>query len=121
MSRNRKRVFERDRGKCAQCSTHTEVLIEGVMQADDCSRAEAIKFYGELWGFGWACKTLWQADHRLPRHRGGGDELENLQTLCLRCHAKKTRMVDVPDAAKDRRKRKKHERHQERMRAKFNC
>lgn len=31
-----------------------------------------------------------QVDHITPKARGGLDELENLQTLCLRCHSRKT-------------------------------
>lgn len=39
----------------------------------------------------WWRKTLWDADHVLPvAHGGGGCDLDNLQTLCVKCHAKKT-------------------------------
>ena len=120
MASLREQVFGRDKGVCACCQVDTEVKIQVAMHADDCTRAEAIRTIAEFWGFGWARKTLWEADHRLPRHRGGGNELANMQTLCLPCHAKKTRTVDVPDAAKDRRKRKKHEKHQQAMKDKFN-
>lgn len=34
------------------------------------------------------------ADHVVPKKRGGKDELDNLQGLCLRCHATKTRRGD---------------------------
>lgn len=115
----RGRVFERDSGQCAECRCKTEVQIEVAMHADGCTREEAIKAIAEYWGFGWGRTTLWEADHKLPRHRGGGDDLKNLQTLCLVCHAKKTRRIDVPAAAADRRKRKKFERHKQRMRDKF--
>lgn len=30
------------------------------------------------------------ADHVVPKSQGGGDEMSNLQTMCARCHAKKT-------------------------------
>lgn len=30
------------------------------------------------------------ADHIVPREHGGADELENLQTLCRRCHSRKS-------------------------------
>lgn len=33
-------------------------------------------------------------DHVIPRHKGGTDELRNLQTLCGRCHTLKTKYVD---------------------------
>jgi 5-methylcytosine-specific restriction protein A len=32
-----------------------------------------------------------QVDHIVPLRAGGTDALDNLQTLCLRCHAAKTR------------------------------
>jgi 5-methylcytosine-specific restriction endonuclease McrA len=32
-------------------------------------------------------KSLWDADHILPVAEGGGEcDLENIRTLCLRCH-----------------------------------
>ena len=31
-----------------------------------------------------------QVDHIVPRHRGGGHGFDNLQTLCVPCHEKKT-------------------------------
>lgn len=38
------------------------------------------------------CGTLAQmVDHIIPKRQGGGDSTDNLQSLCYRCHAKKTR------------------------------
>lgn len=31
-----------------------------------------------------------QVDHIVPKSRGGQDELSNLQTLCIKCHGRKT-------------------------------
>jgi hypothetical protein len=32
-------------------------------------------------------KSLWDADHILPVTEGGGEcDLDNIRTLCLRCH-----------------------------------
>ena len=37
-------------------------------------------------------RSLWDADHILPVAEGGGEcDLENLRTLCLRCHRAATR------------------------------
>lgn len=36
-------------------------------------------------------KSLWDADHIIPVAEGGGEcDLDNLQTLCVMCHRKKT-------------------------------
>lgn len=44
-----------------------------------------------------------QADHVIRWSDGGRTELDNLQALCLPCHAVKTRTVDTPGAAKTKR------------------
>ena len=40
------------------------------------------------WGFnGRMRKSLWDAEHILPVTEGGGEcDLDNIRTLCLRCH-----------------------------------
>ncbi|MDE1177999.1 MAG: HNH endonuclease signature motif containing protein [Edaphobacter sp.] len=39
-------------------------------------------------------RTLWEADHIVPVVEGGGEcDLENIQTLCLRCHRKATQSL----------------------------
>jgi hypothetical protein len=43
---------------------------------------------------GWACRHCGGTDdltldHVVPRSRGGGDEIENLQTLCRPCNSRK--------------------------------
>jgi 5-methylcytosine-specific restriction enzyme A len=35
-----------------------------------------------------------EVDHITPKAKGGGDEWENLQALCKRCHSSKTATVD---------------------------
>lgn len=32
-----------------------------------------------------------EMDHIIPLESGGSDEIDNLQTLCIRCHTNKTR------------------------------
>lgn len=41
---------------------------------------------------GRVCGDRWEAqvDHQIPKKAGGDDSEENLQTLCIRCHLKKT-------------------------------
>ncbi|MFN3424881.1 MAG: HNH endonuclease signature motif containing protein [Novosphingobium meiothermophilum] len=36
-----------------------------------------------------------EADHIVPRCKGGGDDLDNLQPLCRPCHAEKTARESV--------------------------
>jgi 5-methylcytosine-specific restriction endonuclease McrA len=36
-------------------------------------------------------RSLWEADHIIPVIEGGGEcDLDNIRTLCLRCHRKAT-------------------------------
>jgi 5-methylcytosine-specific restriction endonuclease McrA len=44
------------------------------------------------WGLNtWTRKSLWDADHILPVAEGGGEcDLDNIRTLCLRCHGRVT-------------------------------
>jgi 5-methylcytosine-specific restriction endonuclease McrA len=48
---------------------------------------------------------FWEADHIVPVAEGGGESsLDNFQTLCTPCHAKKTRQQ-----AQDKERRKREE------------
>lgn len=55
----------------------------------------------------WTDRDEWHADHIVPFAVGGSDEAENLQPLCVECHAKKTGQ-DWPRIAKSSRIRAKH-------------
>ena len=52
---------------------------------------------------GWRCRTCGRAgrlecDHVRPMHRGGSRwELDNLRTLCRRCHFEKTARERTPE------------------------
>lgn len=43
---------------------------------------------------GWQCQACGQdantVDHVLPRARGGGDDMENLQAMCAKCNRDKS-------------------------------
>lgn len=66
----RLRVFERDRGICAGCGVD---VFEGLQFA----RTRRSRGTGDLW----------QADHINPVVEGGGEcGLDNLRTLCTKCH-----------------------------------
>ena len=80
----RERVFHRDRGICLLCSVDCEHEMVKLKRL----RAERRpKFWGE-WGLRpYQRKTLWDADHIVPVVEGGGEcDLNNIRTLCLRCH-----------------------------------
>ena len=51
---------------------------------------------------GWKCEQCgemldetFEADHVVPLHRGGADDLTNLQALCPRDHRKKTMREEI--------------------------
>lgn len=102
----RERVFQRDRGLCAQCGLDTEALrkklagmrrrnpvLEAVEEARRLSagfeRAVLVRARRP-----WIAirRALWEADHVVPVVEGGGGcGLENLRTLCIPCHHAETR------------------------------
>lgn len=50
-------------------------------------RLRALVLLGRLWGVVLHIGVqLWEADHIVPIAEGGSDDLENLRTLCLKCH-----------------------------------
>jgi 5-methylcytosine-specific restriction enzyme A len=77
-------VFERDRGVCAVCRVDTEELRKGKRKLDWAARRAFEKEWGRR-------KNLWDADHVVAVVEGGGEcGLENLRTLCLKCHRTET-------------------------------
>jgi 5-methylcytosine-specific restriction enzyme A len=103
----RQRVWQRDRGVCAQCGFDT-VRAEHVLRwlqhhalgsaFGTCRDAdEAIHWLARHWGIRadqWHIGHLWEADHIVPVIEGGGAcELENYRTLCVLCHRAETRAL----------------------------
>jgi 5-methylcytosine-specific restriction endonuclease McrA len=80
----RDKVLERDRGICASCGVdclHAELQLKRLRGA---ARLKACLAWGLRPG---SRKSLWDADHIVPVVEGGGEcDLENLRTLCLKCH-----------------------------------
>lgn len=62
--------------------------------AEQCAewRAQIIEYKAQLIADGWPVgRHFWEADHIIPVIEGGGQcGLENLRTLCLRCHRQAT-------------------------------
>lgn len=67
------------RGYCSRSwkSLRQAALIRDAWQCQDCGRVCSDKREA-------------QVDHVIPKAKGGADELGNLRTLCIRCHARKT-------------------------------
>lgn len=89
-----KYVLKRDHGVCALCGTDTIALREEV------DRLSVQDGFDTLANLGYTGKylkmrmRLWCADHLIPFHKGGADELSNYRTLCYPCHVK----VTIPQA-----------------------
>lgn len=85
----RERVFERDRGVCAQCGVDCLAEFRRIRRLRG---AAALRARRE-WNCG-ARNSLWDADHILPVVQGGGEcDLANMQTLCLKCHRIRTAVL----------------------------
>ena len=89
----RRKVYDRDRGVCAECKRDTESIRRKfkTLSTFD-ARKKAAHFLREL-GFnvdGTQLLPLWEADHVDSIDEGGKDAVENVQTLCVPCHKEKT-------------------------------
>ena len=92
-------VFERDKGVCAECGVDCELLFRNLRGLPWGERRELCRQYGipihRLNG-----RRIWDVDHVEEVARGGGAcGLENLQTLCIPCHARKTARFAAERAA----------------------
>jgi 5-methylcytosine-specific restriction endonuclease McrA len=80
--------LERDRGICARCG------IDTIAAARQLRYSRGLRRTALLAGWGLERRTrksLWDADHILPVAEGGGEcDLDNIRTLCLRCHRQAT-------------------------------
>ena len=79
------RYLKRDRGVCVHCGLDT------IREHRKLKRARGDQLAWRLCGTGDSNtrmrKSLWDADHILPVTEGGGEcDLDNIRTLCLRCH-----------------------------------
>ena len=116
--RHREEVFNRDGGVCSECKCDTVPLLARLRSVPLIDgrkewrygrvdahaklafrrvlgrhRMRAFVILGRLWGIviGHTITSLWQMDHITPVVEGGGEcGLENLRTLCLRCHNAET-------------------------------
>lgn len=90
-------VFRRDLGICAKCGVDTRmtaIVLQDALRAAGYAasdpRYRALLNEHNLTAKE-AEKSLWQADHIIPVAEGGGEcGLENIQTICTKCHKLKT-------------------------------
>lgn len=87
----RAKVAKRDRGICALCATDCRALRRTYVALAPSKR----KAFAESWNVPSRRrrKTWWDADHTIALAEGGKNELDNLRTLCLRCHKEQTRAL----------------------------
>lgn len=84
----REQVFKRDRGICASCAVDTTHEARKLRYARGANRISLLAHWGLRRK---SRKSLWDADHIIPVIEGGGEcDLENIRTMCLRCHRQAT-------------------------------
>lgn len=80
----REQVEKRDRGLCAECGEDTIAAARRLRYSRGATRAALLQHWGLRTR---SRRSLWDADHIIPVAEGGGEcDLDNLRTLCLRCH-----------------------------------
>ncbi len=80
----REKVLERDRGVCASCGVDCLQAERQLKRLRGAARLKALLEWGLRAG---SRKSLWDADHIVPVVEGGGEcDLQNIRTLCLKCH-----------------------------------
>jgi 5-methylcytosine-specific restriction protein A len=80
----REQILKRDRGVCVHCGLDTIREHRKLKRARGAARLALMQHCGFLTRMR---KSLWDADHILPVTEGGGEcDLDNIRTLCLRCH-----------------------------------
>lgn len=83
---------EKDR-KTAFDRTRPSASIRGYT-SDFWRKRRAEVFKRDPWCMSCTTSRSTHADHKVPRARGGTDDLDNLQGLCRSCHSRKTARED---------------------------
>jgi 5-methylcytosine-specific restriction enzyme A len=84
----REKVLARDKGICAVCQVDCEAAWTHLRRLRGAARLKTLRDWGVKPG---SRKSLWDADHIVPVVEGGGEcDLENIRTLCLKCHREAT-------------------------------
>jgi 5-methylcytosine-specific restriction enzyme A len=94
----REQVFARDKGVCALCGVDTQAAWNHIRKLPWARRRLALAEWGLR---GKTRSSLWDADHIVPVVEGGGEcDLDNIRTLCLKCHRKQTAELRARRAAR---------------------
>ncbi len=82
---------QRDKGVCSCCGVDTWLELRRLRRSRGVRRTELMQYWGLRTRMR---KSLWDADHILPVVEGGGAcDLDNIRTLCLRCHRTVTQQL----------------------------
>ena len=105
----RRLLFERDLGVCAQCGLDAHGLFKRLQALPTEGERLQLLMSSSFWTLTDRLRRMltapkegdfWEADHVVAVADGGGESsLDNFQTLCVPCHAKKTKA----DGARKRR------------------
>jgi 5-methylcytosine-specific restriction protein A len=108
----RDRVYERDRGMCSMCGLDTVALRDAIIYVRNLFSPYKLNRWNDFLLFlrdigherRWHGHLgLWDADHIVPVIEGGGQcGLDNIRTLCIRCHKKVTAELAARRAAQRR-------------------
>lgn len=107
----RNKLWDRDRGVCSRCGADTMKMkrIENRLWWDGPSNLERYRtrkyILAVIWPtpYGKQNQDWWEGHHIIARKDGGSNKLENLQTLCIWCHAEETKGQQQRWAAKRKR------------------
>lgn len=99
----RELVLARDKGVCAECGADTLELLSDLNQVRGdprlfSSRVHLLVRLGFPRGALERGETLWEADHKIERAAGGLSTAQQMQSLCLACHSRKTSSFAVKRA-----------------------
>ena len=98
----RQQIEKRDKGVCAACRRRCNELWEAIEFVKLCLQSYRPGYDFHFSQFKTAVgldlckrwpKSLWDADMIIPKSQGGQETLENMRTLCLRCHRQITNRV----------------------------
>ena len=91
-------VYQRDNAICSICKMDTKLIAKQALSLDKIDRDKYLKnlsislkrkIWKRKYGGG-----LWDADHIIPVKEGGGQcGLDNIRTLCIKCHKEETKKL----------------------------